>query len=47
MLPHFSSLASQVGVCVSCMLTFKYSWGLDLIIKTMEVAHGPIPIFTH
>lgn len=22
-----------IGVCVYCMLAFKYSWGLDLIIK--------------
>lgn len=28
-----------IGVCVYCMLDFKYSWGLDLIVKTVEVAH--------
>lgn len=28
-----------IGVCVYCMLAFKYGWGLDFILKTVEVAH--------
>lgn len=34
-----------VGVWVDCMVLFKYSWGLDLTIKTIKVARSGSGMF--